>query len=43
MYACRRPKKKKERRQTKSKFLSLGFSNLLKVSEAFGVDIALEY
>ena len=37
--------KKKERRKkmNKSKFSSFGFSNLLKVSGTFGVDIALEY
>ena len=36
-------KKENERRWTKLKFSSLVFSNLLKVSGTFGVDIALEY
>ena len=34
-----RKKKKEERRIIKSKFSCLDFSNLLKVSETFGVDI----
>ena len=37
-----RRKKKKEDEQ-ESKFSSLVFSNLLRVSGTFGVDIALEY
>ena len=49
-YAWRRRKKKQkeerkkeERRLTKSKFWSLVFSTLLKVSSTFRVDLALEY
>ena len=40
-----RRKKKKEKRRTKSKFSSLVSSNLIKVSETFGIDtcITLEY
>ena len=38
-----RKKEEEERRLTKSKFSSLFFSNLLKFSGTFELDIALEY
>ena len=38
----KKKKKEEEERRTKLKFSSLVFSNLLKVSGTFGVDIALE-